>query len=191
MSLNLNPYSLWEILIGSSNADADSYGDPVSLAKDQMFTVTPVHDTDQQRDSGQVTSSLSIATHADLTIQAGGIPMEAGVLLLGASSSTSDDIITISRKTATNRPYFYAFGIAPTEDDRILVVGLHKCQIQGDPEINFDGTTNAWITSEMSALALAKPSVQEFDHWKVYPDLETWESAKPTDGTEALAWFTT
>jgi hypothetical protein len=189
MPLDLNPYSLWEILIASTDAEATAYGTPVTLFKDQMFTVTPVHDTDQQRDSGQVTSSLSIATHADLTIQAGGIPMEAGITMLGAASSTSDDIITIRRYTATNRPYFGALGVAPTEDDRILVVGLYKAQIQGDPEINFDGTTNAWITSEMSAIALAKASVMAFDKWKVYPDLETWETDKPTDGTDFLAWF--
>lgn len=190
MSLNINPYSLWEIMVASTNADASAYGDPVELAKDQMLTITPVHDTDQQRDSGQVTSLLSVGTHAELAIQAGGIPLEAFVAMAGYGSSTSGTVVTLTpRGAGSNMPYFGVIGVAPTEDDRFLVVGLYKVQLQAVPEINLDGTGNAWVTSEMSALAAAKASVKQYMKPKIFDTLTDWETAKPSDGTEFLAFF--
>jgi len=189
MSMDINPYSLYEVIVAKTVAAADSYEDPIQLAKDQIFTVNSVHDTDQQRDSGAVTSSLSIPTHAEVTIQAGGIPFEAGVMMMGATSSTSNSIVTIDREAGVNRPYFGAIGIAQTEDGRILACGLYKVQLQNDSEINLDGTGNAWMTNEMSALATVPPGSKKFDRFKIYPTLASWESAKPSDGTEFLAWF--
>jgi len=189
MSDNINPYSLYEVVVAGTNAEATSYEDVIALYKDQMFTVTPIHDTDQQRDSGKVTSSLSIPTHGEVTIQSGGIPFEAAIMMMGASSSTSGAVVTIDPEAGVNRPYFGAIGVAPTEDGRYVAGGVHKVQLQADPVINFDGTTNAWITQEMSGLALVKKSVGRFQRFKIYDTLADWEADKPSDGTEFLAWF--
>lgn len=189
MSMDINPYSLYEVIVAKTVAAADSYEDPIQLAKDQIFTVQSIHDTDQQRDSGAVGSSLSIPTHGEVTIQAGGVPFEAGVMMMGASASTSNSIVTIDPEAGVNRPYFGAIGIALTEDARILACGLYKVQLQNDPQVNFDGTTNAWITNEMSALATVKPGTVRYNRFKIYPTLASWQSAKPSDGTEFLAWF--
>lgn len=189
MSLNINPYSLHQIMIAKTNADASSYEDPIDLAKDQMFTVTPVHDTDQQRDSGAVTSSLSVATHGEVTIQAGGMPFDAIIAMIGASTVTSGAEVTIDSKTGENRPYFGAIGVAPAEDGRYIAIGLHKVQLQSDPVTNADGTTNAWMVQEMSGLALAKASVSQFSRWRIYDALTDWNADKPTDGASFLAFF--
>jgi hypothetical protein len=189
MSMDINPYSLTEILIAKTVAAATSYQTPVDLSKDQMFTVTPVLDTDLQRDSGKVTSSLAIETHAELEINAGGIPFEALVPMLGATSSTSGAEVTVEIPAGSNRPYFGAIGVAPTDDGRYVACGLYKCQITGGPAVNFDGITNAWITSEMSGICMVKESVGEWRKFKIYDTLSDWKSAKPTDGAEFLAWF--
>lgn len=186
---NINPYSLYEVIVSKTNSDASSYEDPIALYKDQLMTVTPIHDTDQQRDSGAITSTLSVQTHGELTLQAGGVPFDAAIMMMGANSSTSGAVVTIDPETGITRPYWGAIGVAPTEDDRYLAVGLYKCQLQADPVINFDGTTNAWITNEMSALALAKASVRRFQRFKIYDTLSDWIEDKPADGTEVLAWF--
>lgn len=189
MSMDVNPYSLNTIIVAKTVAAATSYEDPVTLAKDQMFTVTPVLDTDLQRDSGKVTSSLAIETHGELEVQAGGIPFAALVAILGATSTTSGAEVEVEIPAGVNRPYFGAIGVAPCEDGRYLAVGLYKCQITDGPAVNFDGTTNAWITSEMSGVALVKESVGEWRKFKIYDTLADWTTDMPSDGAEFLAWF--
>lgn len=189
MSDNINPYSLYEVIIAGTNSDATAYEDPVALYKDQMFTVTDVVDDDEQRDSGKITSSLSISVRGDITLQSGGIPFEAYIVMTGASSSTSGAEVTVDPPAGENKPYWGAIGIAPTEDGRYLAMGTYKNQLAEDPEVNFDGTTNQWITSEMSGKALVKESVGQYKRFKIYDTLADWTAAKPTDGTEFLAWF--
>ena len=189
MSDNVNPYSLYEIVVAKTVSDASSYETPIDLPKDQIMTVTPVHDTDQQRDSGAITSTLSVPTHGELSLSVGGIPFEALIMMTGGSSSTSGNIVTIEEETGITRPYWGAIGVAPTEDGRYLACGLYKCQLQNDPVVNFDGTTNAWMVQEFDALALAKASVRRFRRFKIYAALADWTADKPADGTEFLAWF--
>lgn len=190
MNLNINPYSLWEILVADTNASASSYGTPVQLAKDQMLTVTPVHDTDDQRDSGQVTSFLSVGTHAEGSLQAGGMPIEALVAMAGFSSATSGAQVVITpRQTGKNMPYFGLIGVAPTEDDRFIAIGLYKAQLQAVPEWSLDGTANAWMTTEMSLKIAAHDTAKQYMKPVIFDSYEDWETAKPTDGTEFLAFF--
>lgn len=189
MSDNVNPYSLWEILVAGTNADASVYNDPVELYKDQIFTVTPVHDTDEQRDSGAVSSFLSVPTHGELTVQSGGIPFAALVEMVGMSTSTSGAVVTLDYEAGTDLPYFGAIGVAPTEDNRFLAIGLYKAKLSAVPSINFDGTTNSWNVSEGSGVALAKASVRKFHRMKIYDTLTDWETAKPTTGAEFLSFF--
>lgn len=187
---NINPYSLYEVLIAKTVPDATSYEDPVQLAKDQMFTVTPVHDTDQQRDSGSVGSTLSVQTHGEVTIQAGGVPFLAGVVMMGSNTSTSGNRVTISKPAGINNPYFGAIGVAPTEDGKYVIIGLIKVQLQADPVFNFDGTTNAWITNELSALATTRSSDNLWQVIHVYDSLADWQADKPVDGAGFLALMT-
>ena len=187
--MDINPYSLQGILVAKTVAAATSYEDPIDLPKDQMFTVTPVHDTDQQRDSGSVTSLLSVPTHAEGTISVGGLPFTALAMMMGASTSTSGAVVQINPKSSENRPYFGAIGTARTEDGRVLAVGLYKCQLQADPVYSLDGNTNAWLQNELSFLAAAKATVNQFMRAKIYDADSDWETAKPTDGAGFLAFF--
>lgn len=189
MSINVNPYSLWEVIVAATNADASVYQTPIGLMKDQIFDVTPVHDTDLQRDSGRVTSPLSVATHATLSIQAGGMPFQALVMMTAMNTKTSEKTVSIRRKAGKNRPLWGAIGVAPTEDDRIIAFGLYKCQLTADPQYTLDGNSNAWLTTTMAGVAVCKESVNEFDHIKIFDTLEDWEAVKPETGSDFLNFF--
>lgn len=181
------PYSLLGVLVASTNSSASSYGDPVDLDFDHMFTVASEHDTDMLRDSGAVVRGLSVVTHGTLEINAGGLPFDALIVTLGASANTSGARKRRQRKTGINRPYFGAIGFAYADDDQVVVIGLPKCQVQNDPEVSFDGTTNAFITSKMTGAAFVVG--EGFDVWDTYATFADWEAAKPTDGAEFLAFF--
>lgn len=184
-----NPISLYEIIVAKTNSDATSYEDPIQLDLDQMFTVTPVHDTDTQRDSGGVRNLLSVFTHAEVTIQAGGIPFLAMVMMMGSNTSTSGNIVSISKPTGLNNPYFGAVGVAPMEDGGYLGVGVMKIQLTADPVYTLDGNTNAFLQSEVSALAGKRPSDNLVFVSKLYDDLAAWQADKPADGAAMLAYM--
>jgi hypothetical protein len=190
MSLDINPVNLAEIVIASTVADASSYGVPIDMYKDQICEVNGVSDTDLQRDSGATTSSLSVVTHGAGKIQAGGIPLNAIIIMAGMNSATSSSIITFTpRQTGKNKPYFGLIGVGETEDDRILAMGLYKCQLTNEPSYTFDGNKNAWMTSEMEFTALTKASVRQYYVLRTYENMAAWETNKPTDGAEMLSWF--
>jgi len=178
------PYGLYQILIAAYNATADTYSTPVDLEADQKFDVDPQADTDQMRDSGQITRTLAVYTHANVTIGKGGISYEALGVLAGAYYGADYAYV---RSGGSGLPYFGAMGVVPTDDGKIIVAGLRAIKLDKPPQYTFDGTANTFVVNETSGVAIAVSRM--VDKLKEYANEAAWLAAKPTDGTGFKSWF--
>jgi hypothetical protein len=186
------PYSLKEILVASYNITTAVYQDPVSVDGDQKFVLTPVSDTAEMRDSGAVSRVLAVKTHANVTLGMGGVDFSMIAALTGGSNASSGSTPNQIRKltpqaAGTRSPYFGALAAALTDDGGVFAVGVRAIVLDDEPEITFDGTSNNFIVSETSGKAIAVSNQIYLP--KSYETVALWESSKPTDAAEFLAWF--
>jgi len=183
-------YSLSAIRIATYNIATDTYGATVvSLDQDQILDFSPQADNDTMRDSGKITKALTVTTHGEIQIQAGGYDFSAWAVLFGASNATSGT--TPNQVRTTTFPdivlgYFGAIGEAVTDDGGLLVIGLRCCKLNNRPKTVLDGQENKFIIQDdLQGMALYVGNV--LDEMKTYETPGDYTA--PTDAATFKAFF--
>jgi hypothetical protein len=188
----LYPYTLTEIMIAAYTRDTDVYGTPIALEADHQFTVEPQADTDQMRDSGQITRALTVVTSANVTIGAGGVDFDELVILEGAVKTTyvqggGNVIAAQTAAGGAGLPYFGAIGRAATDAGEVAVVGIRCMKLNAPLKKQFDGTANKFMVNEAQGIALAISNL--VDVWKYYEDDDHWTTLRPDNAAKFKDFF--
>lgn len=185
-------YSLKALLVCRWNMVSSAFeGGVATLDSDQMLSVEPQSDTDQLRDSGRISRALAVATHADLTLNNGGIDFSALAVLTGSSTATSSTTPNRRRRMkytagGPGLPYFGVIGEGFTDDGGLVIVGLKICKLNVFPKIELDGTENKFVISECEGIAI--PDANGDLIWTQAQETEG-DYTRPTDATTFGAFF--
>lgn len=145
-------YNITDIKVSALASD-NSYGTPVSLIEGQKLTWEFVMDEDSIKSYGLVTNSLSIATHAEGSLEQAALDFGAYAIMLGTSATTAG---VSPNETATmdfevggaGLPYFGIMATYVAPSGANLIVGFPKCQLKAIPP--FSAEQNQFRTGEVS-----------------------------------------
>lgn len=134
------PYGLRDVKVASYNATTGAKGTFVDLTNAQTMEFSESEDYSELRGDDKVVAKRGNGATVEWSLEAGGITLEALVIINGGTLTTTGTGATIKnsyKKLTTDiKPYFWAEGQAMSESGGDFHVILEKCIADG----SFEGT---------------------------------------------------
>lgn len=167
------PYGMREVKLTPYTTEAaTTLGTGVLLPASQKLTFSESESFQQLRGDDIVQASRGSGPEVSWDLEAGGISLEAYVILAGgatvASGTTPAEVNTFTKMATDSRPYFKAEGRAISDNGGDFHVVLYKCKCTGDIGGEFaDGTfmlTSASGEAFSATLTGSEGKLYEFIH---------------------------
>jgi hypothetical protein len=130
------PYGIRDIRLTPLGVDGKTPGTAVDLPLGRTLSFTEAEDfTDLRGDDGLVASHGS-GPHVEWSLESGGLPIPALVVLVGGTSNTTGTTpnvkITYDKKTTDMRPYFKIEGQAISDNGGDLHTVIYRAKVTGN-----------------------------------------------------------
>lgn len=173
------PYGLRDVKIASYDPVTGAIGTMVDLPNSQTMEFSESEDFSELRGDDKVVAKRGNGGMVEWSLEAGGVSLEAYVILNGGTLVTSGTGATLkktyTKKVTDVKPYFWAEGQAISESGGDFHVVLEKCIADGSLEgtladgefyiTKADGSGLANLTDDLyqmvdnaTAVAIAQPT---------------------------------